>query len=101
MIRQYSRFKSQTPTDEMVDYTQTITKGFEFVPKGTKVTKLSITAETNLKLLVISPSHTDTIYLKEGTTWNIENDDAIGFSSIVCDNSTEAKVTYLLGYRIG
>lgn len=98
MVRQYSDFITQTPTDESTDFTQTINKGFEFIPTNTVVTKFSITAETNLKLIVKNANKNMTLYIKEGNTWNIDNDDAYSFTSIVCD-STEARVTYMLGYR--
>lgn len=97
MIRQYSKFKTQVPNSES-DYTQTITKGFEFVPANSVVTKFTICAETNLKLLVKSGNEVMTLYLKQGDTWGVENDDCYSFTSIVCDNVT-AKTTYLLGYR--
>ena len=98
MLRQYSYFKTQVPTDENIDFTQTVVKGFEFIPAGTIVTKFSITAETNLKLIVKNGNVIMTLYLKEGSTWHIENDDVYSFESIKCD-STEARVTYMLGYR--
>lgn len=98
MVRQYSYFVTQIPTDENVDFSQTINKGFEFIPNGTIVTKFSIKAKTNLKLLVKNGLKMMTIYLEEGTTWNIDNDDAISFESIKCD-SAQARVVYMLGYR--
>lgn len=97
MNRNYNYFITQIPNSD-TDYTQTITKGFEFVPANSVVTKFTICAETNLKLLVKNGSTTMTLYLKQGDTWSIENDDSYNFTSIKCDNTT-AKVTYLLGYR--
>lgn len=97
MNRNYSYFKTQIPTSD-TDYTQTITKGFEFVPANSVVTKFTICAETNLKLLVKSGNKTMTLYIKQGDTWGVENDDCYSFTSIVCDN-TSAKVSYLLGVR--
>ncbi|MGL5327891.1 MAG: hypothetical protein ACRDD7_01395 [Peptostreptococcaceae bacterium] len=98
MTRQYSYFKTQTPNSND-DYAQTISKGFNFVPSGSIVTKFTICAETNLKLLVsISNGEKTEIYLKQGTTWNLDNDDMYGLDSIVCDSVT-ARVTYMIGYR--
>lgn len=98
MTREYSYFKTQTPTSES-DYTETITKGQELVDKGTIVTKLTICAETNLKLLITNGNVIMPIYLKEGTYWSVDNDDAYRFTSIVCD-SNSAKCTYMLGYYV-
>ena len=98
MTRQYSYFKTQTPTSES-DYTETITKGQELVDEGTIVTKLTICAETNLKLLITNGNVIIPIYLKEGTSWSVDNDDTYRFTSIVCD-SNSAKCTYMLGYYI-
>lgn len=98
MIRQYNAFLTQIPNSD-TDYTQTITKGFEFVPANSVVTKFTICAETNLKLLVKNGSTTMTLYLKQGDTWGVENDDCYSFTSIKCDNAT-AKVSFMLGYRM-
>lgn len=98
MTRQYSYFKTQTPTSE-TDYTETLTKGQELVGEGTIVTKLTIVAETNLKLLITNGSTQMPIYLKAGTVWNVENEDSYRFTSIICD-SESAKCTYMLGYYI-
>ena len=37
------------------------------------------------------------IYLKEGSSWSVDNDDTYKFTSIICDNET-AKVCYMIGY---
>lgn len=98
MERQYSYFKSQTPTSES-DYAETITKGQELVDEGTIVTKFTICAETNLKLLIKNGDRVMTICLKAGSSWSLDNDDGYRFTSIVCDNPT-AKVCYIMGYYI-
>lgn len=98
MAKEYSYFKTQTPTSES-DYTQTLTKGQELVDEGTVVTKFTICAETNLKLLVRNGKVIMPIYLKEGTTWSVDNDDLYRFTSIICD-SDSAKCTYMLGYYV-
>lgn len=97
MTRQYSYFTTQVPNSES-DYTQTISKGFEFVPANSIVTKFTICAETNLKLLVKNGDTVMTLYIKQGDTWGVENDDCYSFISIICDN-TSAKVSFMLGYR--
>lgn len=98
MAKKYSYFKTQTPDSE-ADYAQTLTKGQELVDEGTVVTKFTICAETNLKLLIKNGNVIMPIYLKEGASWSVDNDDAYSFTSIVCD-SEEAKACYMLGYYI-
>lgn len=96
MIRRYIYFKTQTPTSE-ADYSETLVKGQELVVEGTVVTKFTICAETNLKLLVSNGEVVMPIYLKEGSSWSVDNDDTYKFTSIICDNET-AKVCYMIGY---
>lgn len=96
MARRYVYFKTQTPTSDS-DYSQTLKRGQELVDEGTIVTKFTISAETNLKLLVNNGDVVMPIYLKEGTSWNVENDDTYTFTSIICD-SENAKVCYMIGY---
>lgn len=97
MAKEYSYFKSQEPTSQE-DYTETVTKGFDFVDEGTVVTKLSICAETNLSLIVTTGKRVMNLHFKQGATWNVENEDKYTFTSIKVANET-AKVTYLLGCR--
>ena len=98
MAKEYTYFKTQTPTSES-DYSETLTKGQELVDKGTIVTKFTICAETNLKLLVENGNKIMTLYLKAGSSWSVDNDDRYRFTSIVCD-SAAAKVCYMMGYYI-
>ena len=97
-MKDYSLIKTQTLTSEE-DYSMKIERGFEFVPDGKIVTKLTIFAKTNLKLIVKNNSEVMELYIEQGSAWSVDNNDGCDFTSIVCDNPKGAICTFMLGYR--